>query len=297
MTQACGFVAILGAPNAGKSTLLNRLVGTKLAIVTPKPQTTRRRMLGVVIAGEAQIILVDTPGIFAPTRRLDRAMVGAAWAGAADADLVMLLIDAARGLDADTTRVLDGLKQQHPRAIAVLNKIDRVDKAALLPLAAALNETRLFERVMMVSALNGDGIADLTAMLVAIMPAGPWHYPEDQLTDLAERLIAAEITRERLFLDLRQELPYASHVETDRFEERADGSLRLDQTIHVARASQKAIVLGKGGRQVKAIGAAARAEMARFFGRPVHLFLFVRVSENWAEDRANYQTLGLDYES
>jgi GTPase len=297
MTQRCGFAAILGAPNAGKSTLLNRLVGAKLAIVTPKPQTTRRRMLGILIAADTQIILVDTPGIFAPKRRLDRAMVGAAWAGAADADLVMLLIDAERGIDADTTRVLEGLKAQAPRALAVLNKIDLVEKGQLLPLAEALDKTGLFRQVMMISGLTGDGVADLKAALAAAMPEGPWHYPGDQLTDFAERLIAAEITRERLYLALRRELPYASHVETDRFEERRDGSLRIEQTVHVERASQKAIVLGKGGRQVKEIGAAARQEMARFFGRPVHLFLFVRVSGNWAEDRAHYSTLGLDYES
>jgi len=297
MTQRCGFVAILGAPNAGKSTLLNRLLGTKLASVTPKPQTTRRRMLGIVIAGEAQIVLVDTPGIFAARRRFDRAMVGAAWAGAADADLVMLLIDAERGLDADTERVIGGLRDQRPRAIAVLNKIDLVAKARLLPLAETLDGTGLFPRVMMISGLTGDGVADLKAALAAAMPEGPWHYPEDQLTDLAERLIAAEITRERLFLELRQELPYASTVETDRWEERQDGGVRIDQTIHVERASQKAIVLGKGGQQVKRIGELARGEMERFFGRRVHLFLFVRVTEGWAEHREHYDSLGLDYES
>ena len=297
MTQRCGFVAILGAPNAGKSTLLNRLLGTKLASVTPKPQTTRRRMLGIVIAGEAQIVLVDTPGIFAARRRFDRAMVGAAWAGAADADLVMLLIDAERGLDADTERVIGGLRDQRPRAIAVLNKIDLVAKARLLPLAETLDGTGLFPRVMMISGLTGDGVADLKAALAAAMPEGPWHYPEDQLTDLAERLIAAEITRERLFLELRQELPYASTVETDRWEERHDGGVRIDQTIHVERASQKAIVLGKGGQQVKRIGELARGEMERFFGRRVHLFLFVRVTEGWAEHREHYDSLGLDYES
>jgi GTPase len=297
MTQACGFVAILGAPNAGKSTLLNRLLGQKLAIVTPKPQTTRRRMLGIVIAGEAQIILVDTPGIFVPKRRLDRAMVGAAWAGAADADLVLLLIDASRGLDGDVRRVLEGFQERHPRAIAVLNKVDLVDKTRLLPLAETLDKTGLFERVMMISALSGDGVDDLKVALAAAMPEGPWHYPDDQLTDVTERLIAAEMTRERLFLALRQELPYASHVETDRFEERGDGSVRIDQTIHVERASQKAIVLGKGGEQIKQIGAAARGEMERFLGRRVHLFLFVRVSEGWAENRAHYEALDLDYES
>lgn len=294
MTQRCGFVAILGAPNAGKSTLLNRLLGTKLAIVTPKPQTTRRRMLGIVIEGETQIVLVDTPGIFAPRRRLDRAMVGAAWGGAADADLVLVLIDAERGIDADTQRVFDGLAAHKTAAIAVLNKIDLVEKAALLPLAQRLDQTGLFRRVMMISGLTGDGIDDLKRDLADALPEGPWHYPDDQLTDLSERLIAAEITRERLFLELRQELPYASTVETDRWTEQADGSARIDQTIHVERASQKAIVIGKGGKQLKRIGELARAEMERSFGRRVHLFLFVRVTEGWAESREHLAAQGLD---
>ncbi|HEX4113077.1 MAG TPA: GTPase Era [Stellaceae bacterium] len=297
MTQRCGFVAILGAPNAGKSTLLNRLLGAKLAIVTPKPQTTRRRMLGIVIEGETQIVLVDTPGIFAPRRRFDRAMVGAAWTGAADADQVMVLIDAERGIDGDAQRVLDGLAEHRPPAIAVLNKIDLVDKNALLPLAERLDKTGLFQRVMMISSLNGDGVADLKQHLAAAMPEGPWHYPEDQLTDLSERLIAAEITRERLFLELRQELPYASAVETDRWQDQKDGSVRLDQTIHVERATQKAIVVGKGGQQIKRIGELARAEMERSFGRRVHLFLFVRVTEGWSDRREYYDSFGLDYES
>jgi len=296
MTQRCGFVAILGAPNAGKSTLLNRLLGTKLAIVTPKPQTTRRRMLGIVIEGEAQIVLVDTPGIFAPRRRLDRAMVDAAWSGAGDADLVMMLIDADKGIDADAQRVLDGLAAHKPQAIAVLNKIDLVDKAALLPLAASLDATGLFQRVMMISGLSGDGVADLRAHLAAAMPEGPWHFPDDQLTDLSERLIAAEITRERLFLELRQELPYASTVETDKWTEQPDGSARIDQTIHVERDSQKAIVLGKGGKQIKRIGEMARAEMERAFDRRIHLFLFVRVTEGWAENREHLAAAGLEDE-
>jgi len=296
MTQRCGFVAILGAPNAGKSTLLNRLLGTKLAIVTPKPQTTRRRMLGIVIEGEAQIVLVDTPGIFAPRRRLDRAMVDAAWSGAGDADLVMMLIDADKGIDADAQRVLDGLAAHKPRAIAVLNKIDLVDKAALLPLAASLDATGLFQRVMMISGLSGDGVADLRAHLAAAMPEGPWHFPDDQITDLSERLIAAEITRERLFLELRQELPYASTVETDKWTDQPDGSARIDQTIHVERDSQKAIVLGKGGKQIKRIGEMARAEMERAFDRRIHLFLFVRVTEGWAENREHLAAAGLEDE-
>ncbi len=296
MTQRCGFVAILGPPNAGKSTLLNRLLGTKLAIVTPKPQTTRRCMLGIVIEGETQIVLVDTPGIFAPRRRLDRAMVGAAWTGAADADLVMALIDAERGIDDDARRVIDGLAEHKPVAIAVLNKIDLIDKAALLPLAQRLDETGLFRRVMMISGLTGDGIEDLKRDLAASMPEGTWHFPDDQLTDLSERLIAAEITRERLFLELRQELPYASAVETERWTEQPDGSLRIEQTIHVERDSQKAIVIGKGGRQLKRIGELARAEMERSFSRRVHLFLFVRVTEGWAESREHLAALGLEDE-
>lgn len=296
MTQRCGFVAILGAPNAGKSTLLNRLLGTKLAIVTPKPQTTRRRMLGIVMVGDTQIVLVDTPGIFAPRRRLDRAMVGAAWTGAADADLVMVLIDAERGIDDDVRRVLDGLAEHKPAAIAVLNKIDLIDKAALLPLAQRLDETGLFRRVMMVSGLTGDGVADLKQHLADAMPEGPWHFPDDQLTDLSERLIAAEITRERLFLELRQELPYASTVETESWTEQPDGSARIEQTIHVERESQKAIVIGKGGKQLKRIGELARAEMERSFGRRVHLFLFVRVTEGWSESRERLAALGLNDE-
>jgi GTPase len=297
MTQRCGFVAILGAPNAGKSTLLNRLLGTKLAIVTPKPQTTRRRMLGIVMVGETQIVLVDTPGIFAPRRRLDRAMVGAAWTGAADADLVMVLIDAERGIDDDVRRVLDGLAEHKPAAIAVLNKIDLIDKAALLPLAQRLDETGLFRRVMMISGMTGDGVADLKQHLADAMPEGPWHFPDDQLTDLSERLIAAEITRERLFLELRQELPYASTVETESWTEQPDGSARIEQTIHVERESQKAIVIGKGGKQLKRIGELARAEMERSFGRRVHLFLFVRVTEGWAESRERLAALGLNDEA
>ena len=297
MTQHCGYVAILGAPNAGKSTLLNRLLGAKLSIVTPKPQTTRSRVLGILIEGETQAILVDTPGIFAPRRRLDRAMVGAAWSGAADADLIVVLVDAEKGVDADTQRVLDGLAQHKSPAIAALNKIDLVPREVLIPLAEHLDRAGHFDDIMMISALTGDGVGDLKHRLVEAMPEAPWLYPEDQLTDLPERLIAAEITRERLFLELRQELPYASMVETERWQEQPDGSVRIEQIIHVERDSQKAIVLGKGGKQIKRIGELARAEMAKFLGRKVHLFLFVRVTENWAEDRERYQAIGLDYES
>ena len=296
MTRRCGFVAIVGAPNAGKSTLLNRLLGAKLAIVTPKPQTTRRRMLGIVVEGETQIILVDTPGIFAPRRRLDRAMVGAAWTGAVEADLVMMLIDARRPIDGDARIVLDGLGRHRRPAIAVLNKVDAIEKKDLLPLAAHLDQTGLFQAVMMISALSGDGVEDLKRHLAAAMPEGPWHFPEDQLTDLSERLIAAEITRERLFLELRQELPYASAVETTGWQDQADGSVRIEQTVHVERDGQKAIMVGKGGRQLKRIGALARAEMERSFSRRVHLFLFVRVTEGWAESRQHLAALGLEDE-
>jgi len=296
MTQRCGFVAIVGAPNAGKSTLLNRLLGAKLAIVTPKPQTTRRRMLGIVVEGATQIVLVDTPGIFAPRRRLDRAMVGAAWTGAFEADLVMTLIDARRGIAEDVRIVLDGLGKHKRPALAVLNKIDAIDKKDLLPLAARLDQTGLFQAVMMISAMTGDGVADLKRYLAAAMPEGPWHFPADQLTDLSERLIAAEITRERLYLALRQELPYASAVETNGWQDQADGSVRIEQTIHVERDGQKAIVLGKGGKQIKEIGELARAEMERSFGRRVHLFLFVRVTAGWAESREHLAALGLEDE-
>jgi GTPase len=301
MTEAaerrCGYVALVGAPNAGKSTLLNQLIGAKVSIVSPKVQTTRSRVLGIVIEGEAQLVFVDTPGIFAPKRRLERAMVAAAWTGAADADVVVLVVDAVRGLDENTRRIIDGLRAADRRAVLALNKVDLFDRRKLLPLTERLHQEAIFDAVFMVSALSGDGVADLRRHLAASLPAGPWLFPEDQLTDLPQRLMAAETTREQVFLLLHQELPYATMVETDTWEEREDGSVKIGQTIHVQRTSQKAIVLGKGGHQIKEIGARARTELERLLGRRVHLFLFVRVSEDWSEDRARYRDMGLEFES
>jgi len=295
--RRCGYVALVGAPNTGKSTLLNQLIGAKVSIVSPKVQTTRSRILGIAIDGAAQLIFVDTPGIFAPKRRLERAMVAAAWAGAADADVVVVLIDAARGVDGDSRRIVDGLKSAGRRAVLALNKVDLVAPPKLLPLTAQLDQEGIFDAVFMISALSGDGVADLKRHLAGAVPAGPWLFPEDQLTDLPQRLIAAEITREQVFLQLHQELPYATFVETDEWQERDDGSVRVAQTIHVMRDSQKAIVLGKGGRQIKEIGARARTELERVLGRRVHLFLFARVTEDWTEDRARYRDMGLEFES
>ena len=292
----CGYVALIGAPNAGKSTLLNRLVGHKLAIVTPKPQTTRTRLLGIAIEGRSQIVYVDTPGIFAPRRRLDRAMVAAAWSGAEDADQTALLIDAARGVDRDTRRILDRLAARDRASILVLNKIDLVRRESLLGLADQLARVGRFDPVFMISGLKGDGVEDLKRHLAVNLPHGPWLFPEDQLSDAPERLIAAEVTREQIFLQLRDELPYGSTVETERWADRNDGSVRIEQVIFVQRPSQRAIVLGEGGQRIKAIGARARAELERMLERRVHLFLFVKVRENWIEDRERYTALGLDYD-
>lgn len=294
-TKRCGYVALVGAPNAGKSTLLNLFVGTKLSIVTPKVQTTRSRVLGIAIRGAAQLIFVDTPGIFAPKRRLDRAMVAAAWAGADDADIVTVLVDAARGFDDDTKAILERLKTAQRRAVLALNKIDLVPRETLLPLADELAKAYPFERVFMISSTGGDGTADLADYLSRAVPEAPWLYPEDQLTDLPQRLLAAEITREQLYLQLHQELPYAAAVETEQWEERKDGSVKISQVIHVQRDGQKAIVLGKGGAQIKKLGAAARAELEKLLERRVHLFLFVRVTADWADDRERYRAMGLDY--
>jgi GTPase len=291
----CGYVALIGAPNAGKSTLLNRLVGRKLAIVSPKAQTTRSRLLGIAIEGAAQIVYVDTPGIFAPRRRLDRAMVAAAWSGAEDADETVLLVDAARGLEGDTRRILDRLARHERAIILVLNKIDLVRRDHLLGLAAALSKEGMFDRVFMLSGLTGDGVADLKRHLAAVLPPGPWLFPPDQMSDIPERLLAAEITREQMFLQLRDELPYASTVETESWQERADGSVRMEQTIYVQRPAQRAIVLGAGGQRIKAIGARARQGIERLLERRVHLFLFVKVRENWVDDRQRFEALGLDY--
>ncbi len=292
----CGHVALIGAPNAGKSTLLNRLVGRKLAIVTPKPQTTRTRLLGIAIEGAAQIIYVDTPGIFAPRRRLDRAMVAAAWSGAEDADQTVLLVDAARGVDRNTRRILDRLAERGRESILALNKIDLVRRDGLLALADTLSRDSRFDPVFMISGRTGDGVDDLKGHLASAVPQGPWLFPEDQLCDLPERVIAAEATREQVFLQLRDELPYGSTVETERWEDRTDGSVRIEQVIFVQRPSQRAIVLGEGGQRIKAIGARARAELERMLDRRVHLFLFVKVRENWVEDRERYTALGLDYD-
>jgi GTP-binding protein Era len=294
-TRRCGTIALVGAPNAGKSTLLNCLVGTKLSIVTPKVQTTRSRVLGIALRGTAQLIFIDTPGIFAPKRRLDRAMVAAAWAGAEDADIAVVLVDAARGFDDDTRQILTRLKGTGRRLVLAINKVDLVKREALLPLADELGRAVEFERIFMISSTAGDGTDDLADFLAGAVPEGPWLYPEDQLTDLPQRLLAAEITREQIFLQLHQELPYSTTVETESWEEHKDGSVKISQTIHVQRPGQKAIVLGKGGSQIKLIGAAARAELERLLGHRVHLFLFVRVSENWADDREHYQAIGLDY--
>ena len=293
--SACGYVALIGAPNAGKSTLLNQLVGTKLAIVTPKVQTTRSRLIGIAIVGQTQLLLVDTPGIFAPRRRLDRAMVAAAWAGAADADATVLLVDVARPADPDTRQIIDRLASGGRRAILALNKIDLVRRDQLLGIADTLSRAADFARVFMISGLTGDGVADLQQYLAAAMPAGPWLFPEDQLSDAPERWLAAEVTREQVFLQLHDELPYAASVETESWEERPDGSARINQVIYVRRPGQRAIVLGDKGARIRSIGARARAELERLLERRIHLFLFVKVRDNWIEDPERYAALGLDY--
>ena len=295
MTTRCGFVAVVGAPNAGKSTLVNALVGQKVAIVTPKAQTTRVRLMGVAILGEAQIMLLDTPGIFEPKRRLDRAMVAAAWGSAQDADLIALVVDASAGLRRGVTDLLDVLKERREPKILILNKVDLVKKEELLTLVTQFDGRGSFEEIFMISAATGDGVADLKAALAARMPEGPWHFPEDQVSDATDRMMAAEITREQLYLQLHNELPYASAIETEKYEERKDGSVVIHQQILVGRDSQKAIVLGKGGARIKAIGAAARQELAAAFGRKVHLFLHVKVNPKWEEDRGLYQEIGLDW--
>lgn len=294
--QRCGFVALLGAPNAGKSTLLNALVGHKVSIVTHKVQTTRMRIRGLAIEGASQIVFVDTPGIFQPKRRLERAMVAAAWAGAQDADVVVLLYDAGRKrVDDDTRRIIVGLKGQGRRAVLALNKIDRIRRDKLLALAAQFDAEGIFDRIFMISALTGDGLADLRRYLAEAMPEGPWLYPEDQLSDLPLRLLAAEVTREKLFLKLHEELPYALTVETETWEEFKDGSVKIEQTIYLQRESQKAIALGKGGQTIKEVRAAAQADLAELLERPVHLFLFVKVREKWIDDPDRYRDWGLEF--
>jgi len=291
----CGFAALVGAPNAGKSTLLNQLVGAKVSIVSRKAQTTRAMVRGIAIEGEAQIVLVDTPGIFKPKRRLDRAMVASALSGAADADVVALLVDARKGIDDEVEAILEHLAESRRPKILVLNKIDIIAREKLLALATALNARGDFEETFMVSALTGDGVADLRKALARRMKPSPWLYPEDQLSDAPLRLLAAEITREKIFDRLHDELPYQSTVETDSWTQQQDGSARIEQTIFVAREGQKRIIIGEGGRTIKAIGQAARLEIAEAAEQPVHLFLFVKVRENWAEDPERYREMRLEF--
>jgi len=294
-SRRAGFVAVIGAPNAGKSTLVNALVGQKVAIVSPKAQTTRARLMGIAIHGEAQILLVDTPGIFAPRRRLDRAMVAAAWTGAEDADLIILVIDASKAVKSSVDPIAAGLEnRQHPLFL-VLNKIDLVNKPDLLAVSADLAAKLDPRRVMMISATMGDGVPDLKQALADAMPAGPWLYPEDEVSNVTDRMIAAELTREQIVNQLHQELPYSTAIETETWEDRPDGSTAIRQQILVARDSQKSIVIGKGGRRLKEIGAAARVEIAQHLGRPVHLFLHVKVNPRWDEDRGLYREIGLEW--
>ena len=290
-----GFVALIGAPNAGKSTLVNQLVGTKVSIVTHKVQTTRALVRGIFIEGPAQIVLVDTPGIFRPKRRLDRAMVTTAWGGAKDADIILVLLDSQGGLNENAEALLTSMKDVCQKKVLVLNKVDRVDPPVLLDLARKANELVAFDQTFMVSALNGSGCKDLAKYLADNVPNGPWYYPEDQISDMPMRQLAAEITREKLYLRLHEELPYASTVETERWEERKDGSVRIEQVIYVERESQKKIVLGHKGETIKAIGQSARKEISEILEQTVHLFLFVKVRENWGNDPERYREMGLDF--
>ena len=298
MTTRAGFVALIGEPNAGKSTLTNRMVGAKVSIVTHKVQTTRTRIRGVAIEGGSQIVFVDTPGLFRPRRRLDRAMVAAAWGGAADADLVVLLVEAHRGLTDGVREIIEALEQRMSpvqKVALAINKIDRVKAEVLLDLTAKLNAAYPFAQTFMISAEKGHGVDDLRRWLAGELPEGPWLYPEDQIADLPMRMIAAEMTREKLTLRLHEELPYQLTVETEGWEERRDGSVRIDQVVYVARDGHKGIVLGNKGASIKAISTAARAEIAEFLGRPVHLFLQVKVRENWQEEAARYSEMGLEF--
>ena len=294
-TSRCGFVALVGAPNAGKSTLLNSLVGTKVSIVTHKAQTTRAQIRGVVTDGDNQIVFIDTPGIFSPKRRLDRAMVNSAWTGAGDADLLALIVDAQKGLNDEVQALLEGLKALSLRKILVLNKIDAVKHETLLGLAQDLNAVLGFEQTFMISALKGHGVADFLGWCGRNIPLGPWHFPEDQLTDLTLALTAAEVTREKLFMRIHDEIPYNATVETERFEVQKNGDYRIDQVVYVTRPTHKKIVLGKNGQTIKAIGAESRAELMDIFETKVHLFLFVKVRENWGNDPERYREMGLDY--
>jgi len=291
----CGFIALIGAPNAGKSTLVNALVGTKVSIISHKVQTTRALLRGIAVEGRSQLVLIDTPGIFAPRRRLDRAMVTTAWAGAHDADLVGVLIDARRGIDDEVSALLDRVAEVRHGRFLILNKIDLVEKPALLALADAANRRAKFETTFMISALRNDGVGDMRSWLAARVPPGPWHYPEDQVSDAPLRQLAAEVTRETLYLRLHQELPYRSTVETTAWKELKDGSVRIEQTIYVERESQRKIVLGKGGQTIKAIGSEARREIATAADAKVHLMLFVKVREIWGDDPERYREIGLEF--
>ncbi|TCP60040.1 GTP-binding protein Era [Rhodovulum bhavnagarense] len=298
MTTRAGFVALIGEPNAGKSTLLNRMVGAKVSIVTHKVQTTRARIRGVAMEGDAQIVFVDTPGLFRPRRRLDRAMVAAAWGGAADADVIVLLVEAHRGRTGGVDTILEALRDRvtdNQRVALAINKIDRVKAEALLALSADLNAAYPFERTFMISAEKGHGVDDLREWLAGALPEGPWLYPEDQIADLPLRMIAAEVTREKLTLRLHQELPYQLTVETEKWEDRRDGSTRIDQIIYVTREGHKGIVLGHKGETVKSVSQAARADLSEFLGRPVHLFLQVKVRPNWLDEAERYSEMGLDF--
>jgi GTPase len=293
--RRCGFIALIGAPNVGKSTLINAIVGAKVAIVSHKVQTTRTLLRGIAMQADSQLVFIDTPGIFQPRRRLDRAMVAGAWTGAGDADVVGAMIDARRGLDAETLALMERLAGLGRAKILIVNKVDLVEKPTLLALVKEAGERVAFAATFLVSALTGDGVADLKQWLAGQVPAGPWHYPEDQITDAPLRQLAAEITREKLYLRLHQELPYQSTVETNSWKELKDGSVRIEQTIYVERMSQRKIVLGKGGQTIKAIGAEARREIAGIAEQPVHLFLFVKVREAWGDDPERYREIGLEF--
>lgn len=295
MTHRCGFVAVVGAPNAGKSTIVNALVGQKVAIVSPKAQTTRTRLMGVAMDGETQIVLIDTPGIFAPTRRLDRAMVAAAWNSLDQAEAILVMIDAAAKLGERAERVLQGIEGRPEKKFLVLNKVDLTKKDKLLTIATQLNERVAFDETFFISASTGDGVPELKATLAALMPEDHWHFPEDEVSDAPERMLAAEITREQLYRQLHEELPYQSTVETEKFTTRPDGSAEIHQQILVARDNQRAIILGHKGERIKEIGSKSRAELTELLGRKVHLFLHVKVKANWDEDRGVYRDMGLDW--
>ncbi|WP_336760364.1 GTPase Era [Asaia sp. VD9] len=294
MTTRCGFVALVGAPNAGKSTLINRMTGAKLSIVSPKAQTTRFRVLGILMRQTSQILLVDTPGIFKPRRKLDRAMVAAAWTGSQDADISLLLIDAKAGIREEAQSVIDTLAKQKRRVWLVLNKTDLVSAQQLLPLTRAITEQLAVEHVFMLSARSGDGVEDLLDHLAAELPEGPYLYPEDDLTDLPDRLLAAELVREQIFMQTHEEIPYQATVETESFKERPDGSVRIDATIYVSRPGHKAILIGEGGRKIRSIGERARLDLGRLLERPCHLFLNVRERAGWDEEKARLRAIGLD---